>query len=214
MTERLDKAKKYVELYIESMNKHDIEGSVIYGSRAVNIFNVIKIAGGEEEDKDLESLVNEMLSAYFSAHLPVDREKCISYLSGKLSEETCKDLTKLLLEKPYWLYFQHLGYGMTIRNILREVCDDFETLEYLWERILIVAIKRKLDLNEKLPLKCWPCKWNDRCGDKVCQPIYNEDRSGIICNYESDLYYEGSNGLTYEKELRNKSIKNVVIIEM
>jgi hypothetical protein len=96
---------------------------------------------------------------------------------------------------------------MTIRNILREICDDFDTLESSWNSILIKAVKRKLGLNEKLPLKCWPCKWNDRCGDKVCQPIYNEDRSNIIwnyiCNYESDLYYEGSNGLTYEDK-RNK----------
>lgn len=202
MTERLDEAKKYIESYKEDPNRYrDLNR---YWGKAADILMVVnKTAISEEEAREAGSLTDELLSIYFSVHPYVDHEKLISFLSGKLSEETCIDLTKLLLEEPYWLHFQHLGYGMTIRNILREVCDDFDTLESSWDNILIKAVKRKIGLKEKLPLKCWPCKWNDRCEDKVCQPIYNEDRSNIvwnyICKHESDLCYEGSNGLTYEE---------------
>jgi hypothetical protein len=159
MTERLNEAKKYIELYKVSPNRYE-DPDRYWGKAADILMTINKAAINEEEAKEAISLADDVLSTYFSAHPYVGHEKLISFLSGKLSEETCKELTKLLLEEPYWLYFQHLGYGMTIRNILREVCDDFGTLESSWDSILIKAVKRKLGLNEKLPLKCWPCKWN------------------------------------------------------
>lgn len=193
MIEGLNEAKNCAELFIESMNKQDNDDAMTYASRILDIFNTIKATKSKEEIKYAESSIDEILSPYFDAQALI-YEKCKSYLSEKLSEETCKDLVKLIIEDPYWLYFQHLGYGMTIRNIISDVCDDFTTLEYGWKNILIAAIKRKLGLNEKLPLKCWTCKWNDRCGDKVCQQIYSED---MIRNDE------GINGLTYDERLNN-----------
>ena len=68
MTERLDKARKYVELFKKSVNNGDTEGSIMYGLRAMNILTVIKdITKDEEEVKDIESLANEMLQIHFDS---------------------------------------------------------------------------------------------------------------------------------------------------
>jgi len=63
MTERLDEVKKYVELYKESMDRHDSDTSIMYGLRAVNMLTVIEDTATGEEAKEVESLANEMESA-------------------------------------------------------------------------------------------------------------------------------------------------------
>lgn len=67
MTERLDKAKKYVELYKESMNKHDTKGSIVYGSKALDILKVVDATVKKEEVGELESLENEMISVFYNS---------------------------------------------------------------------------------------------------------------------------------------------------
>lgn len=64
MTKRLDEAKKYVESYKESMDKHDTDGSIIYGLRAMNMLTVIEDTAIDGEAKEVESLANEMISAF------------------------------------------------------------------------------------------------------------------------------------------------------
>ena len=67
MTERLDKAKEYVELYKESMNKHDTKGSIIYGSKVLDILKTVYATVKKEEVGELESLENEMMSAFYNS---------------------------------------------------------------------------------------------------------------------------------------------------
>jgi hypothetical protein len=108
MTERLDEAKKYIELYKASPNRYE-DPDRYWGKAADVLMAINKAATNEEEAKDVISLADEVLSAYFSVHPYVDREKLISFLSGKLSEETCKELTKLLIEKLGWLFLSILA---------------------------------------------------------------------------------------------------------
>ena len=66
MTEILDEARKYVGLYKESMNRHDTEGSIMYGLRAMNILTLIEdTSRNKEEIKDAESVAKEMLSTFY-----------------------------------------------------------------------------------------------------------------------------------------------------
>lgn len=65
MTERLDEARKYVELYKSAMNNGYIKRANIYGLRATSIFiDIYETARNEEEIKDVVSLANDMLSIF------------------------------------------------------------------------------------------------------------------------------------------------------
>ncbi len=71
MTERLEKARKYVELFKTSVNNDDTEGSIMYGLRAMNILALINdITKDKEEAKEIESMANEMLQAHFDSINP------------------------------------------------------------------------------------------------------------------------------------------------
>jgi len=68
MTERLDEARKYVELFKMSVNNGDTEGSIMNGLRAVNILTVInETARNKEESNEAELLANEMLSSHYDS---------------------------------------------------------------------------------------------------------------------------------------------------
>lgn len=192
-------ARKYVGLYKESMNRVHRTEEIKYMLQAMDILKM-STSKNKEEAKESKLLMDEIISAHLKVHPP--DETLIIHLSEELGIEKSNDLAKLLLENPYWLWSQHLGYGMVVRNILRDVCNDFNRLEYGWEGILISSIKRNIGLNEKLPLKCWLCKWNERCANKVCQSVYYRIRPHPVTyefhEFDDDLY-EGSNGLTYEE---------------
>lgn len=73
MTEILDEAKKYVELYKKAMDNRDTEGSIIYGLQAKNILEIIdESPRDEEEHKDAISLANEIVKS-FDDHVHFDR---------------------------------------------------------------------------------------------------------------------------------------------
>ena len=83
MTEILNEARKYVELYKTAINNDDTEGSIIYGLRAASILTAIHdTSRNEEEVKKVESLEKEMFPPSLIPH--VDREKFIPYLLGEL----------------------------------------------------------------------------------------------------------------------------------
>lgn len=61
MTERLDEARKYVELYKTAVDNNDTDGSIIYGLRAASILEVIHDTSRDEEEvKKVELLEKEM----------------------------------------------------------------------------------------------------------------------------------------------------------
>lgn len=61
MTERLDDARKYIDLYKTAVDNGDKKGSIIYGLRATSILEVIHDTPRDEEEvKDVESLEKEM----------------------------------------------------------------------------------------------------------------------------------------------------------
>ncbi len=63
MTERLDEARKYIELYKTATNNGHTKRANMYGLRATNILTEIyETAINEEEVKDVVSLANDMLS--------------------------------------------------------------------------------------------------------------------------------------------------------
>lgn len=83
MTEKLDDARKYVELYKTAIDNDDTEGSIIYGLRAAIILTVIHDTSRDEEEiKKVELLDKEMFPP--SLILRVDHEKFIPYLLGEL----------------------------------------------------------------------------------------------------------------------------------
>ncbi len=65
MTERLDEARKYIELYKTAMNNGYIKRANMYGLQATSILTEIyETSRNEEEVKDLVSLANDMLSVF------------------------------------------------------------------------------------------------------------------------------------------------------
>lgn len=65
MTERLDKARKYIELYKTAMNNGYTKRANIYGLRATSILTEIyETTINEEEVKDVVALANDMLSVF------------------------------------------------------------------------------------------------------------------------------------------------------
>ena len=65
MTERLDKARKYIELHKTAMNNGYTKRANMYGLRAASILTEIyETAINEEEVKDVVSLANDMLSVF------------------------------------------------------------------------------------------------------------------------------------------------------
>ena len=65
MTERLDDARKYIELYKTAMNNGYTKRANMYGLRATSILTEIyETARNEEEVKDVVSLANDMLSVF------------------------------------------------------------------------------------------------------------------------------------------------------
>ncbi len=65
MTERLDEARKYVELYKSAMNNGYTKRANMYGLRATSILTEIyETAINEEEVKNVISLANDMLSVF------------------------------------------------------------------------------------------------------------------------------------------------------
>ena len=63
MTERLDEAKKYIELFKTSANRS--KEADIYWSKALNVLKVVDATVKKEEVEELESLENEMMSAFY-----------------------------------------------------------------------------------------------------------------------------------------------------
>jgi hypothetical protein len=63
MTERLDEAKKYIELFKASASRS--KEADIYWSKALDIFKVVDATVKKEEVRELESLENEMISAFY-----------------------------------------------------------------------------------------------------------------------------------------------------
>ena len=65
MTERLDEARKYIELYKTAINNGHTKRANMYGLRATSILTEIyETARNEEEVKDVVSLANDMLSVF------------------------------------------------------------------------------------------------------------------------------------------------------
>lgn len=65
MTERLDDARKYIELYKTAMNNGYTKRANMYGLRATSILTEIyETTRNEEEVKDVLSLANDMLSVF------------------------------------------------------------------------------------------------------------------------------------------------------
>ncbi len=65
MIERLDEARKYVELYKTVMNNGYTKKANMYGLRATSILtDIYETTKNEEEVKEVMSLVNEMLSVF------------------------------------------------------------------------------------------------------------------------------------------------------
>ncbi len=65
MTERLDEARKYVDLYKTAMNNGYTKKANMYGLRATSILtDIYETTKNEEEVKEVISLVNEMLSVF------------------------------------------------------------------------------------------------------------------------------------------------------
>lgn len=66
MTERLDEARKYIELYKKAMNNGYTKRANMYGLRATSILTEIyETTINEEEVKDVVSLANDMLSVFY-----------------------------------------------------------------------------------------------------------------------------------------------------
>lgn len=83
MIERLDEARKYVELYKTAIDNDDKEGSTIYGLRAASILTVIHDTSKDKEEvKKVELLEKKMFPTSIIPHL--DREKFIPYLLGEI----------------------------------------------------------------------------------------------------------------------------------
>lgn len=65
MTERLDEARKYIELYKTAINNGYTKRANMYGLRATSILTeVYETAINEEEVKNVVSLANDMLSVF------------------------------------------------------------------------------------------------------------------------------------------------------
>lgn len=64
MTGRLDEVKKYIELFKKS---DSASKEYEYWSEALNILKVVDATVKEEEVEELESLENEMISAFYNS---------------------------------------------------------------------------------------------------------------------------------------------------
>ena len=65
MTERLDEARKYIELYKTAMNNGYTKRANMYGLRATSVLTEIyETTRNEEEVKDVVSLANEMIKSF------------------------------------------------------------------------------------------------------------------------------------------------------
>ena len=65
MTERLDEARKYVDLYKAAMNNGHTKKANMYMLQATSILtDIYETTKNEEEVKDVVSLANDMLSVF------------------------------------------------------------------------------------------------------------------------------------------------------
>jgi hypothetical protein len=78
-------------------------------------------------------------------------EKSISYLDGLLTKDTKEDVARLHKENPdtWWASF-HFGWGMRIRNLLRDnVCLDDKLPSGNWDDYYIQLVEIACGIRNK-----------------------------------------------------------------
>ena len=77
---------------------------------------------------------------------PTEKEKAIQFLIEQIPEETLNDVAKLMREngRDWWLDHHH-GFGMGVRNLLREGEFDWNpiVMDEMWVEIVEKAVKKK-----------------------------------------------------------------------
>jgi predicted nucleic acid binding AN1-type Zn finger protein len=79
---------------------------------------------------------------------PYKKEKAVEYLIDNIPENTIKDIKKLMRKNGSdWWVEQHYGYGMVVKNLLRQsgYCSDILQLNNVWVGCVEEAVKRKFD---------------------------------------------------------------------
>jgi len=82
---------------------------------------------------------------------PEETEKQINYLIEKIPIKTFKEVWTLTQKDKYWCNKVHLGFGMGVRNLLREVRKDWDPweLDDIWSWYVKQALRRIMESPEK-----------------------------------------------------------------
>ena len=84
---------------------------------------------------------------------PIEKEKAVQYLIDKIPAETLEDIAKEMKENgSRWRILHHHGFGMDVRNLLREGGFDWGPLDLdnMWVELVEEVVKKKFG---KLPYK-------------------------------------------------------------